>query len=617
MAKESNLPKIGMRPGGGHPNLGQTGEKAKDFAGTASRLLTYLKPYRIGFYTVLTFALISTLFSIFGPKILGLAVDELFKGVMEKLHHVTGARIDMARVARILSVLLGLYLASALFGYLQEYLLAGIAQRMIRRMRNEVSEKLNRLPLRFFDSKTHGEILSRVTNDIDVISNTLQQSLVQVVTSAITLVGITVMMLLISPVLSLVAFLMLPASYWVTSFIAKKSQKYYTVQQKTLGQLNGYVEEMYDGHTIVKAFNYERRSLREFGETNAALYDCGWKAQFVTGIIYPLLNFLSNLAFIGVCVLGGYFTAMGRMTLGSVQAFIMYARQFNQPIMQMANIVNIFQATVAAAERVFEVLDEREELPDPADPVSIEHPRGTVRFNHIAFRYEADKPLIEDLSMEVEAGQLVAIVGPTGAGKTTLVNLLMRFYELDKGSITVDGIDITRMRRRDLHRLFGMVLQDAVLFKGTIRDNIAYGKKDATEEEVIRAAGIALADPFIRTLPEGYDTIINEEGSNISQGQKQLITIARAVIADPPVMILDEATSSIDSRTEILIQQAMNRLMRDKTSFVIAHRLSTIREADSILVMNEGQIVETGTHPELLARGGFYASLYNSQFAED
>lgn len=596
--------------------MGNPNEKVKDWKSSAKKLLAYLKPYRAGLIAVFTLAILSTLFAIVAPKILGLAIDKLYQGFLEKSNHLPNAAIDFEGIARILLILLAIYLISSLFSYLQEYMMASISQKMIQQMRNDVSRKLHRLPLKFFDTKTHGELLSRVTNDIDTISSTFEQSLVQLITSAFTLLGITVMMLTIDPMLSLVAFLVLPLGYVIANFITRKSQKFYVGQQKVLGRINGYVEEMYGGHNVVKAFGYEQKSVRDFNKINKLLYTHGWKAQFVSGIIYPMLNFVSNLAFIGVCVLGGYFTAIGRITLGSVQAFISYSRQFNQPIMQVASIVNVFQATIAAVERVFEILEEKEEPSDTLQPVAIASPQGIVKFNNIAFRYVKDKPLIGNLSIDVQSGQLVAIVGPTGAGKTTLVNLLMRFYELDKGSITVDGVRITDMKRKDLRSLFGMVLQDTWLFKGTIWDNIAYGKHGATDEEVVRAAEMALADSFIRSLPAGYKTLINEEGSNISQGQKQLLTIARAVIANPAVMILDEATSSVDTRTEVLIQKAMKQLMENRTSFVIAHRLSTIRDADCILVMNEGQIIEKGTHTELLAAEGFYANLYSSQFSE-
>ncbi|MCL2651652.1 MAG: ABC transporter ATP-binding protein/permease, partial [Candidatus Azobacteroides sp.] len=570
-----------------------------------------------GLIVVFLFTILSTVFSITGPKVMGLAVDKLFEGVMGRINHIPNTHIDYHYVANILFILLGLYLISSLFSYLQAYMMAGISQKIIQRMRNDISEKLHHLPLKFIDSKTHGEILSRVTNDIDTISATFQQNLVQLTSSFFILLGITAMMLMISPLLSLVTFVTLTLSIFVASFITKRSQKYFVVQQRTLGQLNGHVEEFYGGHNVVKAFDYEKRSIDQFETINSELYSVGWKAQFMSSVIFPMINFISNLTFVGICLLGGYMTAIGRISLGSVQAFLTYSRQFNQPIMSAASIVNVFQATLAAAERVFEILEEQEEIPDPIHPKHIEYPQGHVCFNQIKFSYDPKTPLIENVSLEAKPGQIIAIVGPTGAGKTTLVNLLMRFYELDAGSITIDDVNITDLTRKELHLLMGMVLQDTWLFKGTIRENIAYGKKGATDEEIVRASQMTLADDFIRTLPDGYNTIINEEGSNISQGQKQLLTIARAVLSNPRIMILDEATSSVDTRTEIMIQQAMNLLMKGRTSFVIAHRLSTIRDADCILVMNEGSIVEQGTHRELLKKDGFYAKLYNSQFEKN
>lgn len=615
MAKVPNIAGK-MRPGGGGRNnpIGKQAERSKDFKGTMKKLLRFLRPFYKGLLAVLLFAALSTLFSVFGPKVLGMAIDVLFDGVMEKVNQVAGAAIDFPRLFRILLFLLAIYLLSALFNYIQEYLMAGISGRIIQRMREDVSAKLHRLPLNYYDTKTHGEILSRVTNDIDTIASTLQQSLVQLITAAITLIGITVIMLVTSPLMSLITFVSLPLSFLITRIIAKHSQKYFVGQARELGNLNGHIEEMFGGHAVVKAFNFEQQSVNEFEATNKKLYRYGWKAQFVTSVIHPILNFVSNVTYVAICVLGGYLVAGGRLSLGAVQAFISYARQFNQPIMQVSQIVNVLQSTVAAAERVFEVLEEQEVPADPAHPVFDTQPRGKVDFEHISFRYVPDKPLIEDVCIHVKAGQLVAIVGPTGAGKTTLVNLLMRFYYPQQGRILIDDIDIRDMSRKGLHSLIGMVLQDTWLFKGTIRENIAFGRRGATDEEVVEAAKDALADNFIRTLPQGYDTVINEEGSNLSQGQKQLITIARALIVKPAIMILDEATSSVDTRTEVLIQKAMKRVMKDRTSFVIAHRLSTIRDADTILVMKEGNIVEQGTHEELIARHGFYHELYHSQF---
>ena len=613
MAKTPNIA-AKIRPGGhGGPPIIAPGEKSRDFKGTVLKLLRFMKPFYRGLLFVFFFAIGSTVFSILGPKILGQAVDVLFEGVLLKMRESTGS-IDVDRLIRVLSFLGGVYLFSAILGYIQEYMMAGISQRIIQKMRNDVNEKLHKLPLSFYDSYTHGEILSRVTNDVDTISGTLQQTLVQIITSIITLLGITVIMLTISPVLSIITFISLPLSFLITRFISSKSQKYFTGQATELGHLNGHVEEMFGGHAVIKAFNYENQSVGIFEKTNDKLYRYGWKAQFVTSVIFPVLNFVGNVTFVAICVLGGYMTATGRITLGAVQAFITYSRQFNHPIQQVSQIVNILQSTVAAAERVFEILEQPEQVPDPVNPVVDEQPEGKVNFDRVSFRYTPEKPLIKDLSMHVNPGQLVAIVGPTGAGKTTLVNLLMRFYEVDKGDIRFDDINIAEMTRKGLHSQIGMVLQDTWLFKGSIRENIAFGKRGATEEEVIRAAKLAYADGFIRTLPDGYDTKINEEATNISQGQKQLLTIARALIVQPCIMILDEATSSVDTRTEVLVQKAMKRIMTGHTSFVIAHRLSTIRDADNILVMNEGNIVEQGTHEELLQQKGFYYELYNSQF---
>ncbi|WP_068778847.1 ABC transporter ATP-binding protein [Paenibacillus sp. GM2] len=604
----------GPGPGGGHGAMGRPVEKAKDFKGTLKRLIHYLAPHKVQLLAVLIMAILSTVFSVLSPKVMGHATTKLFEGIMGKINGVPGASIDFQYVGQIILILIGLYLLSAAFSYVQQYLMAGVAQKTVYDLRREVNDKLNRLPLKYFDARTHGEILSRVTNDVDNISSTLQQSLTQLITSVLTIIGVIVMMLSISPLMTLIAVLTLPLSVLAITSIAKKSQKQFLRQQKELGELNGHVEEMYTGHNVVKVFGREQRSLDEFNEVNERLYQAGWKAQFISGVIMPIMNFIGNIGYVLVSVVGGILVTKGRIDIGDVQAFIQYARQFTQPIAQTANIANIIQSTVASAERVFEILDEEEEVAEAANPVALPQAMGNVSFDHVKFGYDPDKTLIEDMNIDVSKGQTIAIVGPTGAGKTTLINLLMRFYEVTDGRITVDGVNITDMKRGDLRNLFGMVLQDTWLFNGTIRDNIAYGREGATEEEIIQAAKTAHADHFIRTLPGGYDTILNEEASNISQGQKQLLTIARAILADPAILILDEATSSVDTRTEVYIQKAMNELMKGRTSFVIAHRLSTIKDADLILVMNHGAVIEKGTHAELLAEGGFYADLYNSQF---
>jgi len=587
------------------------GEKAKDFKGTTRRLVSYLRPHLPAILFALVMAVLSTVFSIAGPKILGQAITLLFEGVAR-------SAVDFRGIGRILALLLGLYLVSAGFNYLTQYSMAGVSQKTVYSFRKGIDEKLARLPLRYFDGRTHGEILSRVTNDVDTIANTLQQSLVQIITSAVTLVGSVVMMLTISWKLTLVALATLPFYALATTAIAKRSQKYYKGQQKFLGELNGHVEEMYSGHQVVKAFGYEKRSVARFEEVNDRLFDVAWKAQFVSGIIMPTMNFINNIGYVLIAAIGGVMAAARAISLGDVQAFIQYAKQFTQPIIQTANIANILQSTMAAGERVFELLDEAEESPDaPADSpaaLAFAAASGQVSFEAVSFGYSDDTPLMDGLSLEALRGEAVAIVGPTGAGKTTLVNLLMRFYELKGGRIAVDGVDIRDVPRGRLRRAFGMVLQDAWLFGGTIRDNIAYGREGATEDEIVAAAVAAHADHFIRVLPDGYDTVLTEDATNLSQGQRQLLTIARAFLADPRILILDEATSSVDTRTELVVRKAMERLMRGRTSFVIAHRLSTIRDAHTILVMNEGRIVEKGSHAELLAADGFYADLYRSQF---
>jgi ATP-binding cassette subfamily B multidrug efflux pump len=609
-------------------------QKPKDFKGTARRLLGYLRPYRVSLIVVLIAAVLSTLFSIVGPKIMGEATTKLFEGLIARYQGVPGATIDFGSIAQILMVLVGLFFISAIFSYVQQYLMAGVAQKTVYDMRRDVNDKLSRLPLRTFDARTHGEILSRVTNDVDNISTTLQQSATQLITSLLAIIGAIVMMLTINFWLTLIALVTVPLSMLIAGLVASRSQKLFVAQQKALGELNGHVEEMYTGHRIVKVFGREEDSLQKFDTINARLYDAGWRAQFISGLIMPLLSFVSNIGYVFVAVIGGILVTQRAIPIGDVQAFIQYSRQFSWPITQVASIANVIQLAVASAERVFELLDEEEEIPDVESLRSkVQSPksngfdsrfgpgsrglrliRGEVRFEHVDFSYKPEAPLIDDMYIDVKPGQTVAIVGPTGAGKTTLVNLLMRFYEIGSGKITVDGVDIREMKRGELRDIFGMVLQDTWLFNGTIKDNIAYGKAGATMEEIVEAAKTAHADHFIRTLPDGYDTLLNEEASNISQGQKQLLAIARAILADPSILILDEATSSVDTRTEVLIQKAMDALMADRTSFVIAHRLSTIRDASLILVMNHGRIIEQGTHKELLTRGGFYAELYNSQF---
>lgn len=608
-------PRFGGRGHGPGRGIGMPFDKPKDFGGTLRRLMEYLKPHKLQLLAVIFMSILSTGFGIAGPKIMGKAITALFEGSINRMRGVPGEGIDFDYVLRILLLLGGLYVVSAFFTYLQQIMMVNVSQKTIYNMRKAVNDKLSRLPLSFFDSKTHGEILSRVINDVDNVSGTLQQSIVQIISAFIALVGSIVMMLAISPLLTLVCLVTLPLSVIVTRFVASRSQKYFIAQQRTLGELNGHIEEMYTGHVIVKAFGREYESIKRFNEINEELYNASWKAQFISGVIMPLMGFINNLSYVIVAVAGGILVTRRMIEIGDVQAFIQYARQFTQPIVSTANIANIIQSTIASAERVFELLDEPEEVPDKEDAEVIETPRGEVAFDRVSFSYKKDVPLIEDMNVNVEPGQTIAIVGPTGAGKTTLVNLLMRFYEIDGGRITVDGVDIRELARGHLRSIFGMVLQDTWLFNGTIRDNIAYGREGATFDEIVEAAKAAQAHHFIMTLPEGYETVIDEDASNISEGQKQLLTIARVILADPAILILDEATSSVDTRTEILIQKAILDLMRGRTSFVIAHRLSTIRDADLILVMDNGKIIETGTHKELLAKKGFYADLYNSQFA--
>ncbi|NMA62082.1 MAG: ABC transporter ATP-binding protein [Firmicutes bacterium] len=616
--RRSSGPNAGRGHGGYGPRgIGRPVEKAKDFKGSLRRLLSYMRPHRASLFLVLILTILSTVFSIFSPKIMGQATTVLFEGMLAKMRGVPGASIDFTAIGRILTILAGLYVISALFSYLQQLLMVTVSQKTVYTMREDINHKLARLPLSYYDANTHGDILSRVTNDVDTVSQSLQQSVTQMITSLISIIGVLIMMLTISPIMTLITLGMLPVSVFISVFIAKRSQKFFVRQQRILGELNGHIEEIYTGHTIVKAYGLEKNAVDEFVSVNDELYDTGWKAQFVSGTIMPLINFVGNLGYVAIAVVGGVFTSRGVITIGDIQAFIQYSRQFTMPITQMASIANVLQSTVAAAERVFELLDEEEELADLSDAVVLANPRGEILMDNVSFGYDPNKPVIKNLDLHVKPGELVAIVGPTGAGKTTLVNLLMRFYDVGEGSITFDGHNIMNLKRGNLRTMFGMVLQDTWLFEGTIRDNIAYGRQGATDEEIVEAAKAAYADHFIRTLPEGYDTILGEDASSISQGQRQLLTIARAILADPTVLILDEATSSVDTRTERLIQEAMTRLMEGRTSFVIAHRLSTILDADRILVINHGEIVEQGTHPELLAQGGFYAELYNSQFVAE
>ncbi|MGD1119913.1 MAG: ABC transporter ATP-binding protein [Dehalococcoidales bacterium] len=609
------------RPGGGPMGGGMRhgaamipGEKPKSFKRTMKALMHYLKPFRAAIILALLFSMASTVFAIIGPKMMGNATNVLFKGVMNKIMHIPGTAIDFHYIGTIVIVLLGLYLIGTGFNYVQGWIMSGIAMKITYAFRRDIASKINRMPLKYFDDKTHGEVLSRVTNDVDTVSNTLSQNLSMIVTSITTIVGVMAMMLWISWQMTLTALFILPLSLVLVQFIIKKSQKYYRKNQAYLGHVNGHIEEMFTGHNVMKAYNGEKKSIAQFDKLNAELYDAGWKSQFLSTAMMPVMTFVGNLGYIGVSILGGYLVVKNVVQVGDILAFIQYMRNFTQTIAQTTNIANLLQSTAAAAERVFEFLDEEEEIPDPANPVTIKDVQGHVSFDHVHFGYEPEKIIIKDFSADIQPGQKVAIVGPTGAGKTTLVKLLMRFYDVNSGTISVDGVDIRKMKREDLRAMFGMVLQDTWLFNGPIKENIRYGNPHATDEEVVAAAKMAYVDAFVHALPHGYDMEINEESSNISQGQKQLITIARAFLADPKILILDEATSSVDTRTEVLIQKAMEKLTRDRTSFVIAHRLSTIRNADIILVMKDGDIVEQGNHDDLLAANGFYASLYYSQF---
>ena len=590
------------------------GEKAKNFKGTMAKLLRYLSRYLPAIITVLVCAAASTVFSIFGPKVLGQATTKLFEGVMAMLTG-TGS-IDFTAIGQILLFLLAIYLASALLSYVQGWVMAGVATKVSYSMRREISEKIDRMPLSYFDRVPNGEVLSRITNDVDTVTQTLNQSLSQIVTNVTMMVGVLCMMLSISPLMTLVAICILPVSVLIVMNVVKRSQPYFRQQQDYLGHVNGHVEEMYGGHVVVTAFGREEESLGTFEKMNAKLYDAAWKSQFLSGMMMPLMNFAGNLGYVGICVLGGFLSLNGSITVGDIQAFIQYVRNFTQPINQIANISNVLQQTAAAAERVFAFLEEEEEPADPQSPLSPELIQGEVDFAHVHFGYNPEKTIIPDFSAIIRPGQKVAIVGPTGAGKTTMVKLLMRFYDVTDGAILLDGYDVRQFARNDLRDSFGMVLQDTWLYNGTIRENIRYGRLSATDDEVLAAAKAAQVDHFVRTLPDGYDTVLNEEATNISQGQKQLLTIARTIISEPRILIFDEATSSVDTRTELAIQKAMDHLMEGRTSFIIAHRLSTIRDADLILVMKDGDIVETGTHTELLAKRGFYAELYQSQFAD-
>lgn len=599
------------RMGGRH---GMSTEKAKDFKGTMKKLMGYLTQYKIGLLLVVIFAIGSTIFNIAGPKILGKATTELFHGLISKVSGESG--IDFDKIAKILIGLMCLYVCSALFSFIQGYIMTGVSQKLTYRMRKEISEKIDRLPMGYFDKMTHGEILSRITNDVDTLSQSLNQSATQVITSVATIIGVLVMMLSISPFMTVIAILILPLSMGLIGMIVKRSQRYFKEQQEYLGYVNGQVEEVYGGHNIVKAFNKEDDVIDEFDRDNDRLYRSAWKSQFLSGMMMPIMQFVGNLGYVAVVILGGYLAIKKTIEVGDIQSFIQYVRNFTQPIQQVAQVANMLQSTAAASERVFEFLEEPEEKAAPENPVVLKNPEGAVEFEHVHFGYNPEHTIIHDFSVKVEPGQKIAIVGPTGAGKTTMVKLLMRFYDVSGGSIKVDGHDIREFDRGELRRMFGMVLQDTWLFKGSIEDNIRYGKLDATHEDVVKAADAAYAHRFIQTLPGGYGMELNEEASNVSQGQKQLLTIARAILADPKILILDEATSSVDTRTEVRIQKAMDNLMKGRTSFIIAHRLSTIRDADLILVMKEGDIVEMGRHEELLAKNGFYADLYNSQFEQ-
>lgn len=599
-------------PRHGHMGPGGANEKAKDFKGTLKKLLHYMSVFKVQMAFIVIFAICGTVFDIVGPKILGKATTEIYNGLVSKVSG--GSGMDFGRIGQILLMTLGLYLISALCSFIQGYLMTGVSQKTTYRLRKEISEKINRMSMNYFDTKPVGEVLSRVTNDIDTLGQSLNQSATQMITSVTTLIGVLAMMLSISPLMTLATLVILPVSMILISFVMKHSQKYFRGQQEYLGNVNGQVEEIYSGHNIIKAFNKEEDVIREFDTTNDRLYDSAWRSQFFSGMMMPIMQFIGNLGYVVVAILGGFLAIRKTIEVGDIQSFIQYVKRFTQPIQQIAQVANMLQMTAAASERVFEFLEEEEEDQTVEHPVSVENLEGNVSFDHVHFGYNADKIIVNDFSAEVKEGQKIAIVGPTGAGKTTMIKLLMRFYDVNSGAIKIDGHDVRDFNRSELREMFGMVLQDTWLFNGSIRDNIKYGKLDATDEEVIQAAKAAHVHQFVKTLPGGYDMELNEEANNVSQGQKQLLTIARAILADPKILILDEATSSVDTRTEVLIQKAMDNLMKGRTSFVIAHRLSTIRDADMILVMKDGDIVEQGNHEELLAKGGFYADLYNSQF---
>lgn len=610
---KSNPQSSGMGMGRGQKQQGSP-QKAKDFKKAMRKLLSYLKPYRLSLVVVVIFAILSSIFSIVGPKILGNATTEIYSGIMGKILGTNSAGINFIAIGKILLVLLVLYLLSAGFSYIQSYIVAGIVQKMSYSFRKQISEKMNRMPLKYFDKRSKGDVLSILTNDVGMISENLNQSLTQVITSIVTLIGVLIMMFSISWIMTLIAIIILPVSGLLMGSIVQKSQKYFTEQQKYLGKVNGEVEEIYGGHNVVKAFNGEDSAYESFEKLNKTLYSSAWKSQFLSGLMMPIMNFIGNFGYVLMSIVGGYLTILGAIQVGDILAFIQYIRSFTQPIAQLTQVANLMQTTAAACERVFEFLDEEEEVQVIENPVRDVNIKGDVAFKDVSFGYNEDKIIINDFTANIKAGQRVAIVGPTGAGKTTIVKLLMRFYDINKGSIMIDGHDIRDFNRNDLRDLFGMVLQETWLYNGSIMENIRYGKLTASDEDVIEAIKAAHANHFIEALPDGYNMELNEEASNISQGQKQLLTIARAILADPKILILDEATSSVDTRTEVLIQKAMDNLMKGRTSFIIAHRLSTIQDADLILVMKDGDIIEQGNHDELMAKGGFYSSLYNSQF---